>query len=110
MESTFNGLPLSLESDTFFEFKQGFQGVLTDTLRKMLKNNESEGTVTAKIKISLINRVNDLGVPYFEPLFAHEITGAVQQKQTQKGTLSGDYSLEFSPEKNAYVLRPADVA
>ena len=110
MENAFNGLTISLESDTFCDFKQGFQDVITDTITKMLKNNESEGTVTAKIKIQLCSRVNELGVPYKEPVFTHEITGAVQQKQTSKGTLCGDYSLEFSPEKNAYVLRPADVA
>ena len=110
MENTFNGMEVSLESNAFCDFKQCFQNVVTDTIQKMLKNEESEGTVTAKIKISLCNQVNDLGVPYKEPLFSHEVTGAVQQKQTLKGALGGDYSLEFDVQRNAFVLRPADVA
>lgn len=110
MNNSFNGLALSLESDTFHDLKQGFQDVLTDTLGKMLKNNEIEGAVTVKLKIVLNSRINDLGVPYFEPVFTHEITGAVQQKRTEKGSLNGEHSLEFDPRRNIYVLRPADVA
>lgn len=76
----------------------------------MQKAGETEATVTAKIKITLYSRVNDLGVPYSEPLFVHEVTGSVPQKQTVKGELGGDYSLEYNAQAKSYALRPADVA
>ena len=100
---------LSLEADTLHDFKTDFSNVLTDTLAKMQKAGERlEGTVTAKIKITLYSRVNDLGVPYSEPLFVHEVTGSVPQKQTAKGELGGDYSLEYNAQAKSYTLRPAD--
>lgn len=110
MEKLFNGLALSLEADTFQSFKQDFRIVLDDTISKMLKNGEPEGTLSIKLKIHLDNRVNELGVPYKEPYITHEVTGAVQQKQTAKGTLGGEYALEYSEAMQSYVLRPADVA
>ena len=110
MERLFNGLVLSLEADTLHDFKTDFSNVLTDTLAKMQKAGETEATVTAKIKITLYSRVNDLGVPYSEPLFVHEVTGSVPQKQTVKGELGGDYSLEYNAQAKRYALRPADVA
>lgn len=110
MEKLFNGLALSLEADTLEDFKTDFRTIMTDTINKMLRNGEIEGVVTAKLKIGLCDRVNELGVPYKEPHIAHEITGAVQQKRTEKGTLSGEYALEYSEAVQGYVLRPADVA
>lgn len=110
MERLFNGLALSLDADTLQDFKEDFQAVLADTITKMLKNGETEGTVSVKLKISLFDRVNDLGVPYKEPYIAHEVTGAVQQKRTEKGMLGGEYALEYSEAAQGYVLRPADVA
>lgn len=110
MEKLFNGLILSLEADTLHDFKVDFSNVLTDTIGKMLKAGEMEGTVSAKIKITLYNRTNDLGVPYSEPLFVHEVTGSVPQKHTAKGELGGDYSIEYNAQAKSYALRPADVA
>lgn len=110
MEKLFNGLALSLEAGTFQDFKDDFQSILDDTISKMLNNGELEGTVSMKLKISLRDRVNELGEPYKEPCITHEITGAVQQKQTAKGTLGGEYALEYSEAMQSYVLRPADVA
>lgn len=110
MERLFNGLALSLDADTLQDFKEDFQTVLTDTITKMLKNGETEGTVSAKLKISLWDRINELEVPYKEPMIIHEVTGAVQQKRTEKGMLDGEYSLEYSDAVQSYVLRPAEVA
>ena len=110
MENLFNGLSLSLDSDAFCDLKNGFQEVLTKTLNNMLGNQENEGVITLKLKITLRDRTNDLGNGYKEPYFSHEVTGAVQQKCTAKGDLYGDYALEFSPITNGYVLRPSDVA
>lgn len=52
MERLFNGLALSLDADTLQDFKEDFQAVLADTITKMLKNGETEGTVSVKLKIS----------------------------------------------------------
>lgn len=110
MEKLFNGLSLSLDADTFFDLKNNFNQVLTETLNNMIENQEDEGTITLKLKITLRDRTNDLGNSYKEPYFSHEVTGTVQQKCTAKGDLYGDYALEFSPFTNGYVLRPSDVA
>lgn len=110
MEKLFNGLALSLEADTFQDFKADFQSVLDDTIGKMLKNGEPEGALSIKLRTNLRDRVNELGVPYKEPYITHEVTGAVQQKQTARGALCGEYSLEYSETMQGYVLRPADVA
>lgn len=110
MEKLFNGLPLSLDADTFFDLKNNFNQVLTETLNNMIENQEDKGTITLKLKITLHDRTNDLGNSYKEPYFSHEVTGAVQQKCTAKGSLYGDYALEFGSFTNGYVLRPSDVA
>ena len=105
MENEKSGMKISLNGPAFEEFKDDFDSALTDTITKMLKNGDSEGTVTGKIKISLENHVNDLGTIYIEPVFVHTVSGSVTQKCGIKGKMAGAFTLESDPESSGYLLK-----
>lgn len=80
-----NALTLSLSSDTLNAFKADFDAVLRETVRKMIENNETEGTVTAKMTITLEDRADSRGECYCSPTLVHKVSSVVQAKASQGG-------------------------
>ncbi len=102
---------LSLRNgDAFNEFALDFDIVLHETLTKMMQNNETEGTITAQLKINLYNGTNNSGEDYINPAIKHTIKGVTQAKSSMEGLLAGDYCLEFDKDTGTYILRPSEDA
>ena len=102
-----NDMQLSLmDSDTLNGFKADFDAVLKTTIRKMIENNETEGTITAKVNVLLTKETNDDGDDYIRPLLVHKVSSVVQAKSSQGGLLSGQYALVWDKILGSYVLRP----
>ena len=103
-----NAMALSLSSDTLNAFKTDFDSILRQTIDKMLDNNETEGSVSAKITIFLEDVVDDEGEAYTRPILKHDVKSVVQAKSSAQGALLGDYALEWNPKLCQYVLTPSD--
>lgn len=102
-----NDMKLSLtDSDTLIAFKTDFDAVLKATIRKMIENNETEGTLTAKVNILLTTETDDRGVEYVRPTLVHKVSSVVQAKSSQGGLLNGQYALEWDRIAGCYVMRP----
>lgn len=99
-----------MQGDALDAFKIDFDTVLRDTLTKMLQNNETEGTVTAQLKINLYNSTNDSGADYINPSIKHTVKGVTQAKSSTEGVLFGDYCLEWDKDTCTYILRPSEDA
>lgn len=103
----YNTMALSLHSDALNAFKADFDDIMRQTISKMLENNETEGSVSAKITIVLENTMSDDGEKYIRPILKHDVKSVVQAKSSAQGALMGDYALEWKPELCQYVLVPS---
>ncbi len=99
-----------MNGDALNGFMIDFDTVLQETLTKMLQNNETEGTITAQLKINLHNGTNNAGVDYVNPSIKHAIKGVTQAKSSTEGLLFGDYCLEWDRDTCTYILRPGEDA
>lgn len=99
-----------MRGDALDTFKIDFDTVLRDTLTKMLQNSETEGTITAQLKITLYNSTNDAGDDYINPVIRHTVKGVTQAKSSTEGSLFGDYCLEWDKDTCNYILRPSEDA
>lgn len=104
----YNTMALSLNSYTLNAFKADFDGIMRQTITKMLENNETEGSVSAKIKIILENVMSDDGEEYTRPSLKHDIKSVVQAKSSAQGAIQGDYALEWNQALGQYVLVPSE--
>lgn len=102
----YNTMALSLDSDTLNAFKADFDNIMRQTISKMLENNETEGSVSAKITILLQNFMSDDGEKYTRPILKHDVKSVVQAKSSAQGALMGDYALEWNQTLGQYVLVP----
>lgn len=96
---------LSLKSDIFTKATEDFDLLLWETIRKMRKQDSSDGAITLKINIALESQFpfDDEGnkQEIYVPDFKHEITAAITSKDSRKGKLDGDYTIE---EKNGQMF------
>ncbi len=99
-----------MNGDALNEFAIDFDTVLQETLTKMLQNNETEGTITAQLKITLYNSTNNSGEDYINPAIKHTVKGVTQAKSSSDGILFGDYCLEWDKDTCTYILRPSEDA
>lgn len=97
--------PINLESDTFAMMKRDMTASMNRLLRHMQKYSAEDGTMTVKIKVSIVNQELDDGCQGNVPTFEHKVTTAVQIKDESSGKLSGNYVLEEDG-KGGYVIRP----
>lgn len=77
-----NTMALSLHSDALNAFKADFDDIMRQTISKMLENNETEGSVSAKITIVLENTMSDDGEKYIRPILKHDVKSVVQAKSS----------------------------
>lgn len=98
------------DSDALNDFKVCFDGVLQRMLSSMMKDGDTEGTVTAKLKVNIINSTDNNGEGYIRPVITHDVSSTIQKKDGEKGFMAGDYALEFDRKTCRYVIVPSDDA
>lgn len=109
-------IELSLNSDTFKEFKNDFDMVLKRTIRNM----EDEHVMNAALSVKLIINLNEDSAPDFDalhsgaqreiivPKFLHEIKSVLKKEITRSGGTNGYYELVWDEESGDYTMRPVD--
>lgn len=102
--------PLTLNSDTFREFKDDFDEVVGRTLITMAEKKADVGEVTAKFRIELMHDAIGVGEDErsreaVRPQFKHKISSVVQIKDELSGELCADqYELVYD-EVLGYVMK-----
>lgn len=103
-----NGIPLSLNGDTFQNLKENFDTVLARTVGNMEMKGADEATITLKLLIS--TKKENIGTPDNPeeatiPTFKHDISSVMQVKDKVSGTLAGNYALVWDDEEKKYVMK-----
>lgn len=105
---------LNFESDTFSDMKRDMNFVLQRLLGNMQEKGATEGSMTLKVDISLMNEYIPNYDPEVEgesrkiskPKFKHKVTSAVQIKDEKSGNLDTEMELTFDEESGEYVMQP----
>lgn len=88
---------LSLASDTFTPAVEAFDRQLLVLLKRMRKQNINEGSISFKINIELWKQfpVDEHGNEreIFVPVFNHEVSSQLTQKDKQSGKIDQDFVL-----------------
>ena len=88
---------LSLASDTFTPAVEAFDRQLLVLLKRMRKQNINEGSISLKINIELWKQfpVEEQGNEreIFVPVFNHEFSSQLTQKDKQSGKIDQDFVL-----------------
>lgn len=88
---------LSLASDTFTPAVEAFDRQLLALLKRMRKQNINEGSISLKINIELWKQfpVDEHGNEreIFVPVFNHEVSSQLTQKDKQSGKIDQDFVL-----------------
>lgn len=88
---------LSLASDTFTPAVEAFDRQLLVPLKRMRKQNINEGSISLKINIELWKQfpVDEHGNEreIFVPVFNHEVSSQLTQKDKQSGKIDQDFVL-----------------
>lgn len=88
---------LSLASDTFTPAVEAFDRQLLVLLKRMRKQNINEGSISLKINIELWKQfpVDEHGNEreIFVPVFNHEVSSQLTQKDKQSGKIDQDFVL-----------------
>lgn len=89
---------LGLRGETFTPAVEAFDTLMLQTLQKMRKQKISEGAVTLKIAIALTEEypIGEDGEKreVFVPVFEHEVSAQIVQKNKVKGRIAEDFVLE----------------
>ena len=75
---------LSIDSMVFFELKYRLNKEINDMLREMKTRHLSEGSVTAKIKIGLIETMDENGEYQINAVFEPKVVGKIGRSYEQK--------------------------
>lgn len=106
---------LSLDSETFNDFKSDFKSLLNNTINTMQQKDVETASITAKFEITLLTVPNpNLDAPDSSgereitiPSFKHKVTAAMQLKSEKAGYVGGDgYELQWNRLAGAFVLVP----
>lgn len=88
---------LSLASDAFTPAVEAFDRQLLVLLKRMRKQNINEGSISLKINIELWKQfpVDEHGNEreIFVPVFNHEVSSQITQKDKQSGKIDQDFVL-----------------
>lgn len=88
---------LSLASETFTPAVEAFDRQLLVLLKRMRKQNINEGSISLKINIELWKQfpVDEHGKEreIFVPVFNHEVSSQLTQKDKQSGKIDQDFVL-----------------
>lgn len=88
---------LSLASETFTPAVEAFDRQMLSLLKRMRKQNINEGSISLKINIELWKQfpVDEHGNEreIFVPVFNHEVSSQLTQKDKQSGKIDQDFVL-----------------
>lgn len=106
-----NDKVLSLTGDTFAVMKGDFDKILNRTIGNMELKGANEATITLKLGIVLDKTT--LSTPeglkdITNPVFKHDISSVMQVKDKMSGQTRGNYSMEWDPDEERFVLRKVD--
>lgn len=100
---------VSVRSGTFAKCISDMDAMLAKTIKEMLSKGAMDGKVTATVKISLTDTVDDDGCCAFIPSIEYKVSGGIQLKSSTGGTVTaiGDrMAIEWDDEAGAPVMRP----
>lgn len=101
-------MKITMESDSLSALRNDIDGMISRTLKTMHMTQNSEATVTAKIKITLNNEMvpsPDGPRKIVRPVFEHEVQSVVQAKDKMSGTMNGEYELVYDAEKDEWYMK-----
>lgn len=102
---------LTLDSDTFKNLKDDFDGMLARILKDMDKRNVDDATITLKLSVSLDREKvgpftsDDEAKEVVKPTFKHDISSVMQVKDKKSGSVSGDFILVWDEEEGEFVMK-----
>ena len=105
---------LNFDSDTFGNIKRDMNFVLQRLIGNMQDKDSSDGSMTVKIDVQLVNEWVPNYNPEIEgesrkvskPKFKHKVTSQVQIKDEKAGNLDTEMELFFNEETGEYEMRP----
>ena len=109
-------LPLSLNGETFKDFKADFDQMLYKLLTEMERLDSEEATISVKMTVNLeADQERDFEANGYDamkditkPTFKHEISTVMQIKNKKTGQLGGNMKLVWDHDSGKYVLRDID--
>ena len=102
---------LTLDSDTFKNLKDDFDGMLARILKDMDKRNVDDATITLKLSVSLDREKvgpfssDEEAKEVVKPTFKHDISSVMQVKDKKSGSVSGDFILVWDEEEGEFVRK-----
>lgn len=105
---------LDFDSDTFSDLKRDMNFVLQRLLGNMLDSETTEGSMTLKIDVNLVEewvpnydpKVQGESRKVSKPQFKHKVTSAIKINDEKSGNMNNEMELYFDDETGTYQMRP----
>lgn len=105
---------LDFDSDTFGDMKRDMNFVLQRLLGNMLESETTEGSMTLKIDVNLVEewvpnydpKVEGESRKVSKPQFKHKVTSAIKINDEKSGNMNNEMELYFDEDTGTYQMRP----
>ena len=99
-------IPLTLDGDLFLGFKKDIEGSLDGMVGEMVRNNRSDGTLTAKVTVHIENLITPEGALIRKPVFHFKTTINIPVKGSLEGAIKAPLCFQRNELTGEYELIP----
>ena len=97
-------MKLTIDSPVFQNLREDFDKMLARLLDEMDDHGNDNGELNIKVRLLIVNEVDDMDQPFKRPIITHETSKKTEIKEKKSQTINGDLMLEFDRKEKVWLV------